>query len=83
MRKGFAGCAGASVSCDPQCPGTLAADGSSWIVAKDPCTRDTTLDPQCAGMGSPAKGYHCEPGKEPTQAGCTSFPIPDAYCCAK
>jgi hypothetical protein len=84
-RKSFAGCSGMAVDCDANCAGTLASDGASWIMAmmpKDPCTRSTTFDLQCKGMGLPAKGYQCQMGKQPTQTGCESLPVPDAYCCA-
>lgn len=70
------------VACKTACVDTLctASGTSCGNVAKDPCRRDTTLDVQCTGMGKPGKGYQCPPDKD--KAGCDSFPIPGAFCCA-
>ncbi len=81
VRKTFAGCSGSSVTCDANCLQNLSSDGASWVAPTVDCQRGSTFDQQCKGMGLPAKGYTCNQGKEPTQTGCQSLPLPDTYCC--
>jgi hypothetical protein len=81
VRKRFLSCSDKILECETSCLDGLAPGKGPWSTPKDPCTRDDDFDMQCQSMRELAKGYTCEPGKEPTQPGCASLPLPGVHCC--